>query len=285
MHPRGWKFLIPPEYEAARTVLVRNVDQSISDLEADAIKTSINSRFLEAGRSPVKRVIKIPNSSHLLKIVFNETGDADKTVREGFKIYFQFFQGKNIEKELFVPIVPCYRCYSYTHQKKACPKPEGYKVCSNCSEEGHLYTECNSETNKCINCNNDHRTLAARCPKRKELIRSKVREIRERSKSRNRPDTIETTTRDMLKLKLPENYLTVMAATITLADKRETEVPGTFQYICDEILKANGIPLVKFPDTVVNQQTLKGRREKDKERVKKRMGGWSWIELQDQGRR
>ena len=46
--------------------------------------------------------------------------------------------------------------------------------------------------------------------------------------------------------------------------------PCSFQYICDEMLKANGIPLVKFPDTVVTQRKLKERHEKDKEDTRKR---------------
>ena len=84
----------PPEYEAGRTILVRNVDKTINDLEADAIKTSINGGFAEAGRNPVKKVIKIPNSSHLLKIVFQEVRDADKAVREGLKNLLSILSGE-----------------------------------------------------------------------------------------------------------------------------------------------------------------------------------------------
>ena len=43
-----------------------------------------------------------------------------------------------------------------------------------------------------------------------------------------------------------------MAAAITLAEKRETEIPGIFQYIMNEMLAANNIPKVKFPLSVVS---------------------------------
>ena len=56
----------------------------------------------------------------------------------------------------------------------------------------------------------------------------------------------------MKTIKLPDNYLAVMAAAITLAEKQEIEVPGTFQFIMDEMLRANNISAVTFPDTVIS---------------------------------
>ena len=63
--------------------------------------------------------------------------------------------------------------------------------------------------------------------------------------------------------KLPENYLAVMTATITIADKREAEVPGIFQYIVDEMLEANGIPRVIFPKSVISGYSGKTYEEKE----------------------
>ena len=108
---RGLEIQYPREYEAARTVLIRNVDSTISALNEQEIQDYIDKDL------KVKQVIKIPNSEHLLKIVFNSTEDADKVVRDGLVIKFQRFQNRNIEKEVFIPVVPCYRCYSYEHQK------------------------------------------------------------------------------------------------------------------------------------------------------------------------
>ena len=214
----------PPEYEAARTVLIRNVDSTISALNEQEIRNYIDKDL------KVKQVIKIPNSEHLLKIVFNSTEDANKVVRDGLVIKFQRFQNSNIEKEVFIPVVPCYRCYSYEHQKRNCSKSSQYKICSNCAKEGHIYSECKEETFKCIKCGQNHRTLATKCPIRKEIIRTKIREKRARSQSAKRGDTPQIVTpHEIIRAqKLPENYLAVMAATITIADKREAEVPGIF---------------------------------------------------------
>ena len=183
---------------------------------------------------------------------------ADRAVREGLNLHFQRFKKGNIEKEMFVPVIPCYKCYSYTHQKRNCPKPQDYKICSICAIEGHCYTECSNEENlKCINCGGggEHRTLATKCQKRKEVIKNKVREKRYRTRSATRANMAQATqpmSMEMSTLRLPENYLAVMAAAITTAEKRETEVPGSFQYILDEMLKANGIPEVRFPKSVID---------------------------------
>ena len=75
-------------------------------------------------------------------------------------------------------------------------------------------------------------------------------------------------TTETLKVKLPENYLAVMAATITLAEKRETEYPGSYQVVVDEMLEANGIPPVRFPDTVVRnfQSQFKNKESRKRQR-------------------
>ena len=117
---------------------------------------------------------------------------------------------------------------------------------------------------------------ASKCPIRKDLVRTKIKEIRAKSRSVQKegggtvPTQAIDTTQIMKNIKLPDNYLAVMAAAITLAEKRETEVPGTFQFIMDEMLKANNIPTVKFPKTVISgykdisQDTRKKESEKRK---------------------
>ena len=244
---KGLEVMYPPEYEAERTVLLKNVDAMIAALPVEEIAQHIAKQY------KTKKIVKIPNSSHLLKVIFQSSETADLAVKDGLTIHFQKFDKRNIE-EVFIPVVPCYRCYSYEHQKRACPKPEDYKICSNCSELGHTYDQCSTNILKCINCKRDHRTLAAKCSVRKGIIRSKINERRARSRStvRGEKSVSQQTNIDLMRTKLPENYLAVMAATITIADKREAEVPGVFQYIVNEMLKANGIPWMQFPKSVIS---------------------------------
>ena len=66
---KGLEIQFPPEYEAARTIMLRNVDNTISQLtEAELVKRIEDTKNLK-----VKKLIKIPNSSHLIKIMFRTT--------------------------------------------------------------------------------------------------------------------------------------------------------------------------------------------------------------------
>ena len=109
-----------------------------------------------------------------------------------------------------------------------------------------------------INCGWDHRTLAARCPIRKEVIRDNIKERRDKSRSKTPMGEVSLRVVQS-EIKLPENYLAVMAAAVTLAEKREAEVPGIFQYIMDEVLTANDVPKVKIPESVVKDYHNKGK--------------------------
>ena len=264
---RGLEIVHPPEYEASRTVILKNVDSLINAMTEDEIVQSIDKNL------KVKRVIKISNSPHLMKLIFERSQIADRVVEEGLKIKFQKFQKTNIEKEIFIPIVPCFKCFSYEHLRRNCPKPDEYRICSSCAIEGHLYTDCSSDFVRCIGCGANHRTLAAKCPIRKEIIRNKIKEKRVRSRSaydRDRGGLTQTqTTATLLQAqttKLPEHYLAVMAAAITRADKREAEVPGSFQFIINEMLKANKVPEVKFPESVISGFKDQGKEGEKRKR-------------------
>ena len=105
----------------------------------------------------------------------------------------------------------------------------------------------------------DHRTLGQNAPKRKEVIRTKICEKRARAKSIPRPtNESQPMVAEASKIKLPENYLAVMAAAVTIAEKREAEAPGSFRFIIDEIPKANGIPQVKLSQSVIKYQNSEG---------------------------
>ena len=267
----GLEIQFPPEYEASRTVILRNVDSLVHEMNEEEIRESIDRQ------RRVKKVIKFPNNKYLLKVMFATAEAADSAVESGISVGYQRFVGKNINKEIFVPIIPCYRCYQYDHQKKDCLKPAEYQICSNCSRVGHNYEQCESSTIRCINCRGEHRTLAARCPVRKQIVKNKIKERRDKSKSKVQEDD----RLDRAELKLPENYLAVMAAAITLAEKREIEIPGIFQFIMDEMLAANKIPKVNFPISVVSGYKERGQSSKD-QRERKRMRSSTDVAILDE---
>ena len=92
------------------------------------------------------------------------------------------------------------------------------------------------------------------------MIRKKIKEKRERSKVNEarmspQPRGIPYVSPQMPENYMPENYMAIMAAAITVAEKRESEEPGSFQYTIDEMLKANKIPRVLFPESVIKKGT------------------------------
>ena len=216
---KGLEVMYLPEYEAERTVILKNVDAMIAALSEEEITQHIAKQY------KTKKIVKIPNRKSSAQSCFSILRDGRSGGKGWLTIHFQKFDKRNIEKEVFIPVVPCYRCYSYEHQERACPKPAEYKICSNCSELGHTYDQCCTSILKCINCSKDHRTLAAKCSVRKGITRSKINERRARSLStaRGEKSVPQQTNTDLMRTKLPENYLVVIAATITIADKREAE--------------------------------------------------------------
>ena len=109
---RGLEIQFPPEYSSERTVLLRNVDPVITEMSEVEIKEKIDNKY------KINKIIKIPNNNRLLKIIFRDSKTADTVVGEGIRVYFQKLDKKNLEKEMFIPLIPCYRCYSYEHQKR-----------------------------------------------------------------------------------------------------------------------------------------------------------------------
>ena len=94
-----------PEYVAARIIIIKNVNRLISALLEEKITGKIYKDLND------KRIIEIPNSSHLMKFIFQNSEVADRVVKEDLQIHFRRFEDKNTEKEMFIPVVPYFRCY------------------------------------------------------------------------------------------------------------------------------------------------------------------------------
>ena len=273
------KVEFPPEYEAGKTVMLKNVDAFISQMSEGETLNQIDRRF------NIKNVIRTSNADKLLKIIFDTIQMADKAIEERIQIKFQRFDNKTMEKEMFVTIIPCYRCYKYDHQGRHCAKSDEYQIYSICAKVGHTYSSCKEKKERCINCQGDHRILSASCPERKKIIKNKIRERRNQSKTR-KEITQNVVMEEIHKTKLPENYLVVMTAAITIAKKREAKTPGVFQYTVDEMISANSIPLVKFLETLilgykgrqsqVRDDQNKKKRKKEKRKRKRQRSSTEW---------
>ena len=274
-----YQVLDPPETNALRSVWLKEVDKQIDQYEPDEIAANIErtNDGLE-----VEEVIKIPTTSKLIKVRFTTISMAERVINSGIKILKQSIPTYRIEREIFVKIQHCYNCYSIEHFTNRCPKNK-LVLCSKCGQEGHIKPNCRENTTKCINCGEtSHETTAARCPKKKERIKTKTAEIRkgtnrERSRSRPRANTAaysNTATYNSyaaaaqtqqtrlgiyggasaaisapdLGPKLPPNYMEKVASGLIWASWRDQSYPGSFQNNMNEFYKLHGLTPIQFPD-------------------------------------
>ena len=175
---KSFEIINPPDLNANRTVVVRNLDRQIDEWDEENIKEYITERnsWLK-----VESIVKLPTTSKIIKIKCETEAMAERAIKDGLYICHQYMRPEFIEKEIFVRIIPCYNCYEYEHLTKDCTKVK-QTICTNCAEIGHLQDNC-EKTPKCINCEGQHRTLAAACPIRKRLIKEKGKVIRQRARS------------------------------------------------------------------------------------------------------
>ena len=145
--------------------------------EGHSAKTFIETSYPEW---TLDRVVKIPNNDRLMKLVCSNVRVANDIIDKGIIILNQKFAGRSLEKEIYVSVTPCLKCYGFDHITKKCKTREGYKICSSCSKEGHRYNDCKGTRLKCINCGQSHKTMAFKCPKRKEHVKKKLAEMKQK---------------------------------------------------------------------------------------------------------
>ena len=255
-----FEVLTPPQFNANRTLVVRNVDSIITSIEEDELKNDIERRNDWA---KVSDVIKIPNAPKLLKIKFENASMTKAACDKGILIYNQSFPPSSVERDIFIQLIPCYKCYKYDHKSEACITPN-VTLCSECAADDHIYRNCRSENKKCLNCKGNHRTFAARCPVRKNLINERKKEIRERSRSRSRSRSegrtptysyAQATQRGTNAVRgqiinFERTDYVKIASSIVFAHIMEGVVPGSFHQNIKEMYKLNGLPEVKFPENI-----------------------------------
>ena len=281
---KGFEILTPIEYGAMHTVVIKEIDSMVDDYSAEDIKNNVEELNIWA---KVSEIVKMPTTSKMLKIKFESTHMAQRALEEGVVILYQRIPPRRIEREIFVRLQPCNNCFGYSHETKNCSKGK-MTLCAFCGEEGHRQQQCTSTAPKCINCGEAHKTLAARCQIRKDLIKEKRKAIRERSKSRSRSQTrtggmtqqgitfadiAGTDTRGATSSTEEIKQLTtIILSAVIYSQYMETIIPGSFQNNMNIIYKKNGLNPVKFPEQVpvagmsgVYKDILKGQLSREAE--------------------
>ena len=100
---------VPPEYVAMRTVMVRGLEWCVAELSDVQIQGQIETNYPEW---KIEKVVKIPNNSKLMKLVCKSARIAEEIVSKGMIISNQKFTGRSLERETYINITPCFRCYN-----------------------------------------------------------------------------------------------------------------------------------------------------------------------------
>ena len=170
----GFEVIPPIEYNSMKTIAVKHLDYMVDSFTDDDIIDSVE-RFNDWAQ--VESIYRIPSTSKILKIRFKTQHMVQIALDKGIKILYQHIPKWNIEKELFVKLTPCRNCFQYNHRLKECTNEKKLR-CTFCATE-HRQNECKEKQPKCINCGGQHRTLAAACQIRKDLIKKRSGEIRD----------------------------------------------------------------------------------------------------------
>ena len=136
-----------------------------------------------------------------------------------------------------------------------------------CTEIGHKYSECNAQQSRCINCQGNHRTLASVCPTRRDLIKNKSKDLRERSRSRSQANRQQqarfasyadaagnqAAATPIINNNDMKDMIGKITTAIIYAQCTEAMTPGSFQKTIDTVFQMNNIPMIRFPTTQITK--------------------------------
>lgn len=159
---------LPPQLKAHRSALLFKVDNHSFE-NRDDIKVEIGNRNEWIGE--VSNVHKFPKG-YIIKITF--AGKAKKALDNGLKMFSMKIPSYDINQDNYINIMTCLRCCKMEeHSTAQCDEDITYKICLECSSRNHTWRDYNTGNKRCISCTGPHSTLAARCPKRKQLTNLK----------------------------------------------------------------------------------------------------------------
>lgn len=246
--------VLPLHIKAKRTVIVKRLDQSISEnSEADILdELDKQNDFLT-----VVDLFKFPNSN-IIKITCRNQEMANKCVDTGLKMFHFFVSPTDVALEEYFDVRLCYKCYALdSHLTHQCPEQNDYVICSNCSQLGHNFRSCESTVKTCINCAGPHPTISYSCPKRKVIVarmrKSKkhpssspgsVASFSESASSACSFNPWQSTSK--VNWSSTQESIVLSAVCLLVSSAKEKESPGTFNDVLKSLQLVNNVPQFKF---------------------------------------
>ncbi len=256
----GFNPIMPHELKIKKSVIVTRVDDAVYERPENDIIREFKDKNIWVG-DDLDSIYKFPNS-HTIKLTFTKTQTAKKCTETGIKGFGISIPNFDIRQETYIPILCCLKCYELeNHTTRDCPKGPNFKMCSECSSVEHLWYECKVKEKKCINCKENHSTLAMKCPKRKVILKDKRKQEIEKQKMTysgvaqsqsiipNQPmpqqfQVPQITKEEILKINICVSH----------AHYANIANPGTYSDELNKVLTANNLPNIIIPNFNQSQQ-------------------------------
>lgn len=250
----GFEAVMPPELRSQRAVICFRLDDFVLDYSPAQLKAEIERCQSWATVSDVYRFTR----SNTMKITFATSEMAAKACDQGLLMFLFSVPPAQMRREIYVPLLTCDRCHAVeSHQTTECPHPPTFRLCSECSQQGHTFRDCTTGAQKCLNCNGEHNARAMRCPVRKVALKEKEERMR---KAADTPSTsFAQTAAAPRSAPLPTlDAATQMKGFMCLmhAQVAEASVPGSFQRTLSANLQQNGLPDVRLTPLPTTQGLL-----------------------------
>ena len=248
--------IVPPKIRAQRTVILKKVNEIISTYEEEEIKNEILQSRNQSEWMKIEKVTKFGTKSTLIKIEFSDVSMADRALRDGVVMFHLLHPSVYCEREFFHEILTCMRCYEVeSHRSGHCPKGRDYKICSECSQEGHRFDKCpNKQQKKCLLCQQDgHNAISFKCPRRRAIVKQEYEKFKNPikisySQATNPNKTPTTTTQTPIGPQLTREDYGQMFMCMTNAHMHNLVNPGTYNKTLNEALLRNHLPSVQLED-------------------------------------
>lgn len=250
--------VLPPEQRSKRTVLIFNIDDHIFQNTEDEIKKEMKNKneWMQEG---IDNLTKF-NNKNIIKIQFSQASLAKKATEKGILAYNMCLPEYNIKQEEYIQIKTCMRCYEInTHFSSECPKDRKYTICSECGSTEHTWRQCKEPNKNCINCKGNHRTLAYKCPLRKQMREEKIKEQKEPKISYSQAAAtpiggalFAEATKNPISRDIHAKIFTIMlhAHFMNIAN------PGSYQEHLNKTLEANNLPTIIIPECPPSQEII-----------------------------
>ncbi len=258
---------MPHELKIKKSVIVTRVDDAVYERNEDDMIVEFSDKNNWIG-GDLDSIYKFPKLN-TIKLTFTKTQTAKKCTEIGIKGFGISIPHFDIRQETYIPITCCLKCYALEaqHTTRECPKGPNYRICSECSSVEHLWYDCKAKEKKCINCNENHSTLAMKCPMRKMIIKEKrKKEIEKQKMTYSGITQNQITNHNQI---MPQQYQVpqitkeeILKINICVAHAHYANLsnPGTYSQELNKVLTANNLPNIIIPYSVnlnINPNTQK----------------------------